>query len=126
MVRGRGPASPDVAGLADAGGLGGAVEREGLHLDDQLVLGQQVGRQGKGLHGAAVGPAPGDAGAGLAGGVVGDGHHLGRFGYKADQFLDRGLAGDVEDGVDRPAGGRPDPLGQALAVDHRVAPISRR
>jgi hypothetical protein len=32
-----------VAGLADAVGLGGTVEREGLHLDHQLVLGQQLG-----------------------------------------------------------------------------------
>ena len=88
MVRGRGQLPPDVAGLADAVGLGGAVEREGLHLDDQLVLGQQLSRQGQGLHGAAVGAATGDAGAGLAGGVVGDRDHLGRFGYQADQFPD--------------------------------------
>src|SRR5512132_3615655 len=35
--------SADVAGLADAVGLGGALEREGLHLDHQLVLRQQLG-----------------------------------------------------------------------------------
>ena len=33
-----------MSGLADTVGLGGAVERVCLHLDDQLVLGQQVGR----------------------------------------------------------------------------------
>ena len=32
----------DVSGLADAVGIRGAVEREGLHLDHQLVLGQQL------------------------------------------------------------------------------------
>jgi hypothetical protein len=54
-----------VAGLADAEGLGGAVKREGLHLNDQLVLGRQLGDQGQGLHGVTVGATTGDAGAGL-------------------------------------------------------------
>ena len=106
---------------------GGAVEGEGLDLDHQLVLGQQVGDLRQGLHGTAVGTAAGDAGSGLAGGEVGDAHHLRRLGGQADQLLDRRLAGDVEDRVDRPAGGGPDALGHALAVQHRgVAPISRR
>src|SRR6266571_5242259 len=69
--------SADVAGLADAVGLGGAVEREGLHLDHQLVLCQQLGDLRQSLHGLTVGAATGDAGSGLAGGEVGDAHHLG-------------------------------------------------
>jgi hypothetical protein len=64
----------------------------------------------------AVGTATADAGAGLAGGEIGDAQHLGRLGHKADQLLDRGLAGDVEDRVDRPASGGPDPVRQALEV----------
>jgi hypothetical protein len=69
--------------------------------------------------GRPVGAATGDAGSGLAGGVVGDRDHLGRLGGQADQVLDRGLAGDVQDGVDPTASGGSDPLGQALAVAHR-------
>ncbi len=38
--------SADVAALADAVGLGSAVERECLHLDHQLVLCQQFGCMG--------------------------------------------------------------------------------
>src|SRR4029450_3218549 len=60
--------SADGAALADAVGLGGAVGRERLDLEHQLVLGQQVGDQRQGLHGAAVAPATADAAAGLAAG----------------------------------------------------------
>ena len=59
---------------------------------------------------------------GLAGGEVGDADDLGGLGYKADEFLDRGLARDVEHGVDQPAGSGPDATAHALAVKDRDRP----
>src|SRR6185437_4926258 len=73
--------SADVAALADAIGLGGAVERERLHLDHEVVPGQQSGDLRQGLHGPAVRAATGHPGPGLAGREVGDGQHLGWLGY---------------------------------------------
>ena len=70
------------------------------------VLGQQLSDQGQRFHGTAVVLPPGDAGAGLGGGEVGDAHHLGWLGHQADQVLDRGLARDVEDRVAPAASGR--------------------
>src|SRR2546421_221882 len=114
--------SADMAALADAVGLGGAAERERLHLDHQVVLGQQSGDLGQRLHGPAVRIATGHPGPGLAGGEVGDGHYLGWLGYQADQLPGRGLARDVEHRVDGPAGRGPDAGGHALAVQHRDRP----
>src|SRR5438046_412713 len=56
--------SAEVAGLADAVCLGGAVEGKGLLLDHQLVLRQQLGDLAQGLSRAAVRAATGHPGSG--------------------------------------------------------------
>ena len=66
--------------------------------------------------------ATGHPRSGLPGREVGDGHHLGRLGCKTDQVLDRGLARDIKDSVDRPTGSGPDPRDHALAGEHRGRP----
>jgi hypothetical protein len=49
----------DVAVLADLVRLGGSVKGEGLNLDHQLALFQQLSGLGEGLRGLAVGAASG-------------------------------------------------------------------
>src|SRR6266516_6295387 len=110
--------SADVAALADAVGLGSAVERERLHLDHELVLCQQFGGLRQRLHGPAVRAATGYPGSSLTGCEVGDGQYLRWLGDQADQLLDRGLARNIEYRVDPPAGSGLDAAGHALAVQH--------
>jgi len=57
--------APHVAALTDAVGLGGAIERKGLHLDHEFVLCQQLGYLRQSLHRAAVVAAAGYPGAGM-------------------------------------------------------------
>src|SRR5437762_13617545 len=114
--------SADVAALADTVGLSGAAERKRLHLDHEVVLGQQSGDLRQRLHGPAVRAATGHPGPGLAGREVGDGQYLGWLGYQADQLLDRGLPRNIEHRVDPPAGRGADAGGHALAIQYGDRP----
>ena len=81
--------------------LRGSVEGEGLELDHQLALFQQLGSLGEGLHGLAFGRTAGDPRAGCRRGrEVGDRDNLRRFGGEADQVFDRSLAYRIEHRVD--------------------------
>src|SRR6266576_531149 len=114
--------SADVTVQTDAVGLSGAGERKGLDLDHYLVLRQQVGDLGQGLHRTAVRAATCNPDSSFTGREVGDGYDVGRVGYQADQLVGRRLADDIKHRVNRTAGGISYPVGHALAVQHRDRP----
>ena len=92
------PSSIDWAVAAAAGVVGETGER-GLRLlevkaGDTLFVDGGAG---------GVGAVARTTGLRLISSEVGDRHHLGRLGGQADQLLDRGLAGDIKDSVDRSA-----------------------
>src|SRR5689334_18797995 len=118
--------SADVTALADAVGLGGAVERERLHLDHEVVLGQQSGDLRQRLHGPAVRAATGHPGPGLAGGEVGDGQYLGWPGYQADQLLDRVLPATSNTALTRPPAAARTRAATPSPYSTGIALISRR
>jgi hypothetical protein len=104
---------------ADPVGLGGPGERKRLRGDQKFVLRQQVGDLRERLERPAVLAAAGDPRARLAGTEVRNAHNLRRLWRQGNQLADRSLARDVEDGVDRPPGGVPNPFCDAVSVSHR-------
>ena len=111
----------EVALLADLVRLRRPGQREGLDLDHQLAL-LGAARRFRPAPAWRSANASGELDAGVTEVEVGDGDHLGRLGHQADQVPSGDLPATSNTASHPIRRDRPDPLDEAVAVQHRGRP----